>query len=100
MISAVYLSALHCPGFFSPTSSPEVTRVMATQSTPNTSGAAPTAAPSPIISSADLLTRSRQWLAQAGQASLWWNTHFMRRAVTLLVGESSAGKTVFTHNLG
>jgi hypothetical protein len=51
-----------------------------------------------VISSAEALVRAR---VQAGDtvAAQMWGLHVRARAVTQIVGETSAGKTVFLHNL-
>jgi len=51
-----------------------------------------------IISSSDLLVRSQKQLAASPQVELW-NLHVRAGAVTLFIGETSVGKTVFLHNL-
>jgi len=51
-----------------------------------------------IISSADLLARSRKRAADSAQRQLW-GLHVRAGAVTLFIGETSVGKTVFLHNL-
>jgi hypothetical protein len=50
-----------------------------------------------VISSADLLARSR---ARANSGAPLWGLHVRAGTVTLLIGETSAGKTVFLHNFG
>jgi hypothetical protein len=51
-----------------------------------------------IISSSDLLDRSQKVLAAAAEVQLW-GLHVRAGAVTLFIGETSVGKTVFLHNL-
>src|SRR5215470_1690089 len=51
-----------------------------------------------IISSADLLARSKSQAADSTQRQLW-GLHVRAGAVTLFIGETSVGKTVFLHNL-
>jgi integrase len=52
-----------------------------------------------VISSADALARARHRVGDAVAAQIW-GLHVRARAVTQIVGETSAGKTVFLHNLG
>jgi archaellum biogenesis ATPase FlaH len=52
-----------------------------------------------IITSAQLLARSQSRLETIGATQLW-GRYVQAGSVTLLVGETSAGKTVFLHNLG
>jgi len=51
-----------------------------------------------IISSVDLLARSRSQATDSTQRQLW-GLHVRVGAVTLFIGETSVGKTVFLHNL-
>ncbi len=51
-----------------------------------------------IISSTDLLARSQKQRVDPAQVQLW-DLHVRAGAVTLFIGETSAGKTVFLHNL-
>jgi AAA domain-containing protein len=51
-----------------------------------------------IIPSADLLRRAQARLTEGGLGH-YWDRHVRAGAVTLLIGETSAGKTVFLHNL-
>lgn len=50
-----------------------------------------------IVSSTDLLVRCQ---AEGNANTHLWGRHVRAGAVTLLIGETSAGKTVFLHNLG
>ncbi len=50
-----------------------------------------------IVSSADMLARCRANLS--GTTSDLWGAHIRASTVTLFIGETSAGKTVFLHNL-
>jgi hypothetical protein len=52
-----------------------------------------------VISSADALARARERVGDAAAAKIW-ELHVRARAVTQFIGETSAGKTVFLHNLG
>ncbi len=52
-----------------------------------------------VISSAEALVRARERVGDA-EAGQLWGLHVRARAVTQIVGETSAGKTVFLHNLG
>jgi AAA domain len=52
-----------------------------------------------IVPSPQLLARVRERIGDPRDAQLW-GLHVRARAVTMLVGETSAGKTVFLHNLG
>lgn len=52
---------------------------------------------SAVISSADLLARSQ---SRADAGAELWGLHVRAGIVTLLIGETSAGKTVFLHNFG
>lgn len=51
-----------------------------------------------IISSADLLAQSQKDLTDSAEVQLW-GLHVRAGAVTLFIGETSVGKTVFLHNL-
>jgi AAA domain len=53
--------------------------------------------PPGIISSSALLQRSAE---RAGSSIPYWGLHVQPGVVTLIIGETSAGKTVFLHNLG
>ena len=52
-----------------------------------------------VISSVDALGRARARVGDATAAQIW-GLHVRARAVTQFIGETSAGKTVFLHNLG
>jgi len=65
------------------------------------SPATPPVQPQPgvvIVSSADALVRARNRVGDAVTAQIW-GLHVRARAVTLFVGQTSAGKTTFLHNL-
>jgi len=53
--------------------------------------------PKGVVSAASLLDRYRSRTTDAG--TLFWGQHVRAGMVTFFVGETSAGKTVFLHNL-
>lgn len=72
-------------------------------SRPHPRGTAPTPSSKPrdgarAVNSAELLAVARRELADSGKAELW-GLHVQARSVTLLVGQTSAGKTTFLHRL-
>ena len=54
--------------------------------------------PARAVKSAQLLAQAKKEIAASNKAELW-SLHLQARAVTLLVGQTSAGKTTFLHRL-